>query len=87
MVVPSFGRGDTLALGFWETGLLTASGLKSLILPAVTLGLYQMTLIMRLVRSEMLEVMRQDFIKFARARAFRNGWCFSAMRFATRWYR
>ena len=64
----SFGRGDTLNLGFWETGLLTASGLKSLILPAVTLGLYQMTLIMRLVRSEMLEVMRQDFIKFARAR-------------------
>ena len=66
--LPSFGRGDTLKLGFWETGLLTASGLRSLILPAVTLGLYQMTLIMRLVRSEMLEVMRQDFIKFARAR-------------------
>jgi len=66
--LPSFGRGETVKLGFWETGLLTASGLKSLILPAVTLGLYQMTLIMRLVRSEMLEVLRQDFIKFARAR-------------------
>ncbi|MEL0305075.1 MAG: ABC transporter permease, partial [Rhodobiaceae bacterium] len=66
--LPSFGRGDTVRLGFWETGLLTASGLKSLILPAITLGLYQMTLIMRLVRSEMLEVLRQDFIKFARAR-------------------
>jgi len=66
--LPSFGRGDTVQIGFWDTGLLTASGLKSLILPAITLGLYQMTLIMRLVRSEMLEVLRQDFIKFARAR-------------------
>ena len=66
--LPSFGRGETVKLGFWETGLLTASGLKSLLLPAITLGLYQMTLIMRLVRSEMLEVLRQDFIKFARAR-------------------
>ena len=66
--LPSFGRGDTVRIGFWETGLLTVSGLKSLILPAITLGLYQMTLIMRLVRSEMLEVLRQDFIKFARAR-------------------
>jgi peptide/nickel transport system permease protein len=55
-------------IGVWETGLFTISGLKSIILPAVTLGLYQMTLIMRLVRSEMLEVLRQDFIKFARAR-------------------
>ena len=66
--LPSFGRGDTVALGWWTTGLLTASGLKSLILPAVTLGLYQMTLIQRLVRSEMLEVLRTDYIKFARAR-------------------
>lgn len=66
--LPSFGRGDTVQIGFWDTGLLTASGLKSLILPAITLGLYQMTLIMRLVRSEMLEVLRQEFIKFARAR-------------------
>ena len=66
--LPSFGRGETVTLGFWETGLLTVSGLKSIILPAITLGLYQMTLIMRLVRSEMLEVLRQDFIKFARAR-------------------
>lgn len=66
--LPSFGRGETVKLGFWETSLLTTSGLKSLLLPAITLGLYQMTLIMRLVRSEMLEVLRQDFIKFARAR-------------------
>jgi peptide/nickel transport system permease protein len=66
--LPSFGRGETVALGWWTTGLATASGLKSLILPAITLGLFQMTLIQRLVRSEMLEVLRTDYIKFARAR-------------------
>jgi peptide/nickel transport system permease protein len=66
--LPSFGRGDTVALGWWSTGLLTASGLKALILPSITLGLYQMTLIQRLVRSEMLEVLRTDYIRFARAR-------------------
>src|SRR5207253_10718227 len=67
-LLPSFGRGDVVNLGFWSTGLLTASGLKALILPAITLGLFQMTLIMRLVRGEMLEVLRTDYIKFARAR-------------------
>jgi peptide/nickel transport system permease protein len=66
--LPSFGRGDTVALGWWTTGLLTKSGLKALVLPTVTLSLFQMTLIMRLVRSEMLEVLRTDYIKFARAR-------------------
>ncbi len=66
--LPSFGRGEVVDLGWWNTGFLTASGLKALILPAITLGLYQMTLIMRLVRSEMLEVLRQDYIRFARAR-------------------
>lgn len=66
--LPSFGRGETVTLGWWTTGLLTVSGLKALILPAITLGLYQMTLIMRLVRSEMLEVLRKDYIRFARAR-------------------
>ena len=66
--LPSFGRGDTVALGWWSTGFLTASGLKSLILPAITLGLFQMTLIQRLVRAEMLEVLRTDYVKFARAR-------------------
>lgn len=70
--LPSFGRGDTVDLGWWTTGLLTASGLRSLILPAITLGLYQMTLIMRLVRSEMLEVLRTDYIRFARARGLRE---------------
>ncbi|HXJ09809.1 MAG TPA: ABC transporter permease [Burkholderiales bacterium] len=66
--LPSFGRGDTVQIGWWSTGFLTESGLKSLILPAITLALFQMTLIQRLVRSEMLEVLRTDYIRFARAR-------------------
>jgi peptide/nickel transport system permease protein len=66
--LPSFGRGETVMLGWWSTGFLTASGLKALILPSITLGLFQMTLIQRLVRSEMLEVLRSDYIRFARAR-------------------
>ncbi len=66
--LPSFGRGDTVDIGWWSTGFLTWSGLSSLVLPTITLGLYQMTLIMRLVRAEMLEVLRQDYIRFARAR-------------------
>ena len=67
-LLPSFGRGDTVKVGFWTTGLLTKSGLKALILPAITLGFYPVTLVMRLVRAEMLEVLRTDYIKFARAR-------------------
>ncbi len=66
--LPSFGRGEVVHFSHWSTGFFTVSGLKALILPAVTLGLFQMTLIMRLVRSEMLEVLRSDYIKFARAR-------------------
>ena len=66
--LPSFGRGDVVKFGWWTTGLLTISGLKALIMPSITLGLFQMTLIMRLVRAEMLEVLRTDYIRFARAR-------------------
>jgi peptide/nickel transport system permease protein len=67
-LLPSFGRGDVVQVGGWSTGFLTRSGLAALILPSVTLGLFQMTLIMRLVRSEMMEVLRTDYIKFAKAR-------------------
>lgn len=67
-VLPSFGRGEVVNLGYWTTGLLTTSGLKAIILPATTLGLFQMALIVRLVRSEMLEILRTDYIKFAHAR-------------------
>jgi peptide/nickel transport system permease protein len=71
-VLPSFGRGEVVQIGFWKTGLLTAAGLKALILPSITLGLFQMTLVTRLVRSEMLEVLRTDYIRFARARGLTN---------------
>lgn len=67
-LLPSFGRGQLVDLGWWQTGLLTASGLKAIILPAITLGLFQLALVMRLVRAEMIEVLRSDYIKFARAR-------------------
>jgi peptide/nickel transport system permease protein len=71
-VLPSFGRGEVVQIGFWKTGLLTFAGLKALILPSITLGLFQMTLVTRLVRSEMLEVLRTDYIRFARARGLTN---------------
>ena len=71
-ILPPFGRGEVVDLGVWTTGLLSASGLKSLLMPAFTLGMFQLTLIMRLVRSEMLEVLRTDYIKFARARGLAN---------------
>ncbi|WP_428924857.1 ABC transporter permease [Marinibacterium sp. SX1] len=66
--LPSSGRGGTVDLGWWTTSLLTLDGWRSIILPAITLSLFQLTLILRLVRAEMLEVMRTDYIKFARAR-------------------
>jgi peptide/nickel transport system permease protein len=66
--LPSSGRGEVIHIGAWTTGLLTISGLKSIILPAISLGLFQLTLVMRLVRAEILEVLRTDYIKFARAR-------------------
>ena len=66
--LPSFGRGDVVSLGWWTTGLLTESGRKSLVMPVITLAFFQLTLIMRLVRSEMLEVMRTEYVRFARAR-------------------
>ena len=70
--LPSFGRGETVDIGGWTTNFLTVKGLQALILPSITLGVFQLTLIMRLVRSEMLEVMRTDYIKFARARGLTN---------------
>jgi peptide/nickel transport system permease protein len=66
--LPGFGRGDTVKIGWWTTGLLTPSGRAALVLPSITLALFQITLIMRLVRAEMLETLRTEFIKFARAR-------------------
>ena len=70
--LPSFGRGDTVQVGSWDTGLLTLDGLQHLVLPALTLAVFQLALIMRLVRAEMLEVLRTDYIKFARARGLHD---------------
>ena len=70
--LPSFGRGDVLSFGSWSTGLLTVDGWKHLVLPAITLSVFQLALILRLVRSEMLEVLRTDYIKFARARGLQD---------------
>ncbi len=69
---PSFGRGDVVQIGWWSSGLMTAKGWHHIVLPAVTLAVFQLTLIMRLVRAEMLEVLRTDYIKFARARGLSN---------------
>lgn len=69
---PSFGRGDVVQVGWWSTGFLSASGWHHMVLPAVTLAIFQLTLIMRLVRAEMLEVLRTDYVKFARARGLTN---------------
>jgi peptide/nickel transport system permease protein len=69
---PSFGRGDVVQVGWWTSGLLTAKGWRHITLPAVTLAIFQLTLIMRLIRAEMLEVLRTDYIKFARARGLSN---------------
>jgi peptide/nickel transport system permease protein len=66
--LPTFGRGDVVSIGWWKTNFLSIDGLRSLLLPAITLGVYQLTLTMRLVRSEMQDVMKSDFIKFATAR-------------------
>lgn len=71
--LPSFGRGEVVEYGWWTTGLTSVSGIKAIILPALTLGLYQMTMIMRLVRSEMTEVLNSDFIRFARSRGLPEG--------------
>lgn len=70
--LPTFGRGGVVDIGGWHTSLLTPKGWSHIIMPAVTLALFQLTLIMRLVRAEMLEVLRTDYIKFARARGLRN---------------
>ena len=73
-VLPSFGRGDVVRIGWWTTGFLTSTGLKSLILPGITLALYQLTRIMRLVRAEMIDVLSSDYIRYARARGLPSGY-------------
>ena len=71
-ILPSFGRGEVVEIGFWNTGFLTLSGIKAIILPSITLSLFQMTYIIRLVRAEMMEILQTDYIKFARARGIQK---------------
>ena len=71
-ILPSFGRGEVTTIGFWTTGFLTFSGIKAIILPSITLSLFQMTYIIRLVRAEMMEILQTDFIKFAKARGIKK---------------
>ncbi len=71
-VLPSFGRGEVINFGFWSTGFLTLSGLKALILPSITLSLFQMTYVIRLVRAEMMEILQTDYVKFAKARGIKE---------------
>ncbi|CAN7730601.1 ABC transporter permease [Variovorax sp. LjRoot175] len=71
-VLPSYGRGELVAVGWWKSGLLTADGWRHLVMPATTLALFQLALIVRLSRAEMMEVLRTDYIRFARARGVRE---------------
>jgi len=85
--LPSFGRGNVVHFGWWSSGLVTLDGVRAIIMPAVTLSLFQMTLIMRLVRAEMFEVLRTDYIKFARARGSPAGRSILDTRSRTPWCR
>ena len=69
---PAFGRGEVTDLGWWQTGLLTTSGIRALVLPALTLATFQTAFVLRLVRSEMLDVLRQDYVRFAHARGLKE---------------
>ncbi|NVM24733.1 MAG: ABC transporter permease [Desulfobacterales bacterium] len=67
-VLPPFGRGETVTIGFWRTGFLTWSGITHLILPAFTLGMYQLAVLLRLTRAGMREVLTEEYIKTAWAK-------------------
>lgn len=80
--LPSFGRGETLAIGGWRSGLLTIDGLKHLVLPAITLASIMLPLFIRLIRGEMLDVLGQDFVRTAWAKGLsgRAVWIGHALR-------
>jgi ABC-type dipeptide/oligopeptide/nickel transport system permease component len=67
-ILPPFGRGETVQLAFWRTGFLTFDGIKHLILPAFTLAMYQLAVLLRLTRAGMREVMTEEYIKTAWAK-------------------
>jgi peptide/nickel transport system permease protein len=67
-LLPAFGRGDTVAIGPWDTGLLTLDGLEHLLLPAVTLSSIMLPLFIRLIRGAMLDQLGSDYVRTARAK-------------------
>jgi len=67
-ILPPFGRGETLQVGFWRSGFLTINGITHLILPALTLAMYQLAVLLRLTRAGMREVMTEEYIKTAWAK-------------------
>ncbi len=67
-ILPPYGRGETVQVGFWRTGLLTLDGIRHIILPALTLAGFQLAVILRLTRAGMREVLTQEYIKTAWAK-------------------
>jgi ABC-type dipeptide/oligopeptide/nickel transport system permease component len=67
-ILPPFGRGETTQVGFWRTGLLNLNGISHLILPAMTLAMYQLAVLLRLTRAGMREVLTEEYIKTAWAK-------------------
>ena len=67
-ILPPFGRGETTQVGFWRTGLFNLNGISHLILPALTLAMYQLAVLLRLTRAGMREVLTEEYIKTAWAK-------------------
>ncbi len=70
--LPSFGRGETVNIWGWESGFFTIDGLKHLILPCISLASIMLPLFIRLIRSEMIEILETEYIKFAWAKGLRR---------------
>ncbi|PWF55310.1 ABC transporter permease [Massilia glaciei] len=70
--LPSSGRGPTTLLLGVPVSLLSAEGMRHLLLPALNLALFNIALVIRLTRSGTREALLQDYVKFARAKGLRN---------------
>ena len=70
--LPSYGRGETVRLfGWWDSGLVTADGLLHLIMPSIALSSIMLPLFIRLIRSEMMEVLESEYVKYAWAKGIK----------------
>ncbi len=67
-VMPSSGRGEVVNFLGMRISIFTADGFKHIILPAVMLSIQSLAILLRLTRAGMMEVMKQDYIKFARSK-------------------